>query len=83
MEEVNRRRRTTLQAQVEGLHLWRLSQSSSPRKCGFHLGFSLGPPARGVLLQRPLRPPGGHGDADLEDVQIHRDAQRLAEQEAP
>ena len=26
---------------MEELHLWRLSQSSSPRKCGFHLGFSL------------------------------------------
>ena len=32
---------------MEGLHLWRLSQSSSPRKCGFHLGFSLG------FLQHP------------------------------
>ena len=41
MEEVNRRRRTVLQVQVGELHLWRLSQSSSPRKCRFHLGFSL------------------------------------------
>ena len=41
MEEVNRRRRTVLQVQVGKLHLWRLSQSSSPRKCRFHLGFSL------------------------------------------
>ena len=38
---VHRRRRTTLQVQVEELHLWRLSQSSSPRKCRFHLGFGL------------------------------------------
>ena len=30
-----------LQVQVEELHRARLSQSSSPRKCGFHLGFSL------------------------------------------
>ena len=42
MEEANRRRRTVLQVQVEELHLWRLSQSSSPRKCRFHLGISLG-----------------------------------------
>ena len=41
MEEVNRRRRTVLQVQVGELHLWRLSQSSSPRKCRFHIGFSL------------------------------------------
>ena len=26
---------------MEELHLWRLSQSSSPRKCRFHLGFGL------------------------------------------
>ena len=42
MEEVNRRRRTVLQVQVGELHLWHLSQSTSPRKCRFHLGFSLG-----------------------------------------
>ena len=42
MEEVNRHRRTVLQVQVGELHLWRLNQSSSPRKCRFHLGFSLG-----------------------------------------
>ena len=40
MEEANRRRRTVLQVQVEELHLWRLSQSSSPRKCRFYLGIS-------------------------------------------
>ena len=27
---------------MEELHLWRLSQSSAPRKCRFHLGFGLG-----------------------------------------
>ena len=42
MEEVNRRRRTVLQVQVGELHLWRLNQSSSPRKCTSHLGLSLG-----------------------------------------
>ena len=47
MEEVNRRRRTVLQVQVGELHLWRLSQSSSPRKCRFHLGFSLGKGSQG------------------------------------
>ena len=41
MEEVNRRRRTVLQVQVGELHLWRLNQSSSPRKCTSHLGLSL------------------------------------------
>ena len=41
MGKVNRRRRTVLQVQVGELYLWRLSQSSSPRKCRFHLGFSL------------------------------------------
>ena len=57
MEEVNRRRRTVLQVQVGKLHLWRLSQSSSPRKCRFHLGFSLAmslnAKAVGLVMFRP------------------------------
>ena len=48
--------RTTLQVQVEGLHLWRLSQSSSPRKCRFHLGFSPNPPSKGdSVVERRIR----------------------------
>ena len=54
MEEVNRRRWTVLQVQVGELHLWRLSQSSSPRKCRFHLGFSLD--VSEWLSERTLRP---------------------------
>ena len=53
MEEVNRRRRTVLQVQVGELHLWRLSQSSSPRKCRFHLGFSLVTLDTSRLRQQP------------------------------
>ena len=43
-----------LQVQVEELHRARLSQSSSPRKCRFHLGFSLG-----GAIRRPGRQPTG------------------------
>ena len=54
MEEVNRRRRTVLQVQVGELHLWRLNQSSSPRKCTSHLGLSL------VLVQISNDEPTNH-----------------------
>ena len=49
MEEVNRRRRTVLQVQVGELHLWRLNQSSSPRKCTSHLGLRAYPKIGGNL----------------------------------
>ena len=56
MEEVNRRRRTVLQVQMGEPHLWRLSQSSSPRKCRFHLGFSLVLQRNGVQLRLLAHP---------------------------
>ena len=41
MEEVNRLRWTALPDTAGRALLWRLSQSSSPHKCRFHLGFSI------------------------------------------